>query len=216
MALSKHEEIERKLAADDVDRLSFCQFVWSRAPAVERFLHVAGPDYYHKNADRVVRHRVGKLNDRHELTIKLRTSESSTLSRREINLGFDRDTAPFDVQAFLDTAGFKRAMTIVKDADIFWVRPSDKITLTVVIYDAWRQEEERVTPTNGTPYTRAVRVGQRRFIEVEAEAGSEVTVETAKRHVADWVKALREQFGLGEPLNESLWEIYSGERYDVV
>jgi cell division protein FtsW (lipid II flippase) len=43
-----------------------------------------------------------------------------------------------------------------------------------------------------------------------------VTPEHAKKRVNAWVKEMQVKFGLGEPLNESLYEIYSGKKYQVV
>lgn len=214
MPLSEHDEIERKLAADGVLLAKFMEFVVHRAPtSIERFVHLSSPDYYYSAADgKVLRHRVNP-GQKHELTIKLRKSDQSTFDRREIDLHFSDETSPADVDAFVSLLGYQREFKLVKDCHIFWIRASEKVTLTVVVYDAWREEAvEAWSAVEGT-YKKRVERGRRRFIEVEAEKGSDVTVDTAKRHVSDWVKALRSELNLAEPLNESLYEIYSGKKY---
>lgn len=200
--LSEHDEIECKFDATDVSVTAFRGYCMKELE-VERFLHVVEhPDDYYKNAEgHVVRHRIDPPEQRHELTVKKRKSASSTRDRHEIDLHFAAKTGTKDVGAFLETIGFTKHMTIVKDAHIFWTQLTPSLKATFVIYDAWRADKPN---------------DDRRFIEIEAEKGSDVTPDTAKRHINAWVKALQEQFGLGEPLNDSLWEIFSGEKYATV
>lgn len=197
--ISEHNEIEAKLDAPFVSFDAFKKFALGTL-GVERYEVITGtPDVYYEAGANVVRHRINP--SRHELTVKRRTSTGSTRDREEIDLHFAKKTQPEDTAAFLRAVGFKEAFTLVKEAHIFWVRLSPQLQATFVIYDVWRAEE----PTK-----------KRRFVEIEAEKGSPCTPETGKRHVRAWVKKLQDRFDLGEPLNESLYEIYSGKRYQSV
>jgi adenylate cyclase class IV len=201
--ISEHNEIEAKMAAGTVDTDRFLKWMFSQ-PYIERYIHVTGPDRYYENGPNVVRHREDRADGRHELTVKLRKSDGSTRDRLEIDLHFGKKTKPKDVDAFLKATGFTKVFTLVKEAHIFWVRLTDDVLTTFVIYDVWRDkgDGEKTEP--------------HRFIEVEVEKGSDVTADTAKRHLRAQVKLLQAQFELSEPLNESLYEIYSGKKYQQV
>ena len=197
--ISEHNEIEAKMAAEGVAFDVFKRYIMETYE-VERYEVVAGtPDVYYESGANVVRHRINP--GRHELTVKRRTSTGSTRDRLEVDLHFGKKTNPEDVGAFLRAVSFEEAFTICKEAHIFWARLSPQLQATFVIYDVWRAEE---------PGKR------RRFIEVEAEKGSPCTPETAKRHVRRCVSNLQGRFKLAEPLNDSLYELYSGKRYQSV
>lgn len=193
--VSEHQEIEAKFAADSVSADVFRAYCNAHLQVIEYKLVEEAPDDYYKSGANVVRERHGP----HELTVKRRKTESSTRDRQEVDLHLDRDK-PKDVAAFLEAVGFQKVFRLVKTAHIFWARLSPNLVGTVVWYQVWRADK---------PQERRV------FVEVEAEKGSDVTPDTAKRHVREQVKALQDEFKLAEPLNESLWEIYSGERYQV-
>lgn len=201
--ISEHDEIEAKMAADNVNVAEFKRWM-TAGMELESYLHIIGPDRYYESGSNVVRHREDRKDGRHELTVKRRKSDGSTRDRLEIDLHFGKKTKPKDVDAFLKATGFTHVFTLVKEAHIFWVRLTDNITVTYVIYDVWREGKD------------GEKLDTKRFIEVEAEKGSEVTAETAKRHLRTLVKGLQAQFNLAEPLNESLYEIYSGKRYQQV
>jgi hypothetical protein len=101
----------------------------------------------------------------------------------------------------LSATGFIKVFTLWKKAHIFWVQLTPRLEATFVIYDV---------QIEGDPSS------CKRFIEIEAEKGSAVTPETAKRHVNACVADLRSTFKLAEALNDSLYEIYSGKRYQTV
>jgi len=197
--ISDQNEIEAKLAADHVNIEAFKKWMFTNRN-IEKFVEITSPDTYYEQGDRAVRQRGDDDDAHHELTIKLRKNENSTRDRVEIYLKFSPDTSAFNVRCFLEAAGFKRVFTLTKTAHIFWVRHSDNFKMSYVIYDVWK--------VGGLDKPR-------RFIEVEAEKGSNVTVETAKRRVREAVRELRDMFALGEPLNDSLYEIYSGKKYQV-
>jgi adenylate cyclase class IV len=201
--VSEHDEIEAKLAADNVSVSEFRRWM-SAEVGLEQYLHIIGPDHYYESGPNVVRHREDRKDGRHELTVKRRKSGGSTRDRLEIDLHFGKKTKVDDVAAFLKATGFTHVFTLVKEAHIFWVKVTENITVTYVIYDVWRDAGD------------GKKLDCKRFVEIEAEKGSDVTADTAKRHVRSLVRTLQQQFRLGEPLNESLYEIYSGKRYQSV
>lgn len=201
--ISEHNEIEAKMSADHVPFDAFRRFI-AAFPGMDQYIHIVGPDRYYESGVNVVRHREDRKDKRHELTVKRRKSDGSTRDRVEIDLHFGKKTAPKDVDAFLLATGFTKVFTLVKEAHIYWVQLTDNLKATFVIYDVWKEDDD------------GKRSDLRRFIEVEAEKGSAVTAETAKRHLRSQVKLLQAQFGLGEPLNDSLYELYSGKKYQTV
>lgn len=207
--ISKHNEIEAKLAADDVTLDDFRFFMNDNN--FTRYELVSGPDTYYEQGDNVVRHRMDRRDGRHELTVKRRKSADSTRDREEIDLHFDQETEPRDVDAFLKATGFVPVFTLVKVAHIYWLEV-EGIPLTVVFYEVW-QQEPRPLPC---PILNQPVPGARRFIEVEAEKGADVKKGDAKAVINRWVRRFQEHLGVGEPLNESLYEIYSGKRYQSV
>lgn len=191
--IDHHNEIEAKLDAPHVSDKQFRDFMSDQE--VTRYERIISPDGYWESGSNVVRQR-GE-DSGHELTVKRRKSAGSTRDREEIDLFFSQRTTNKDVEAFLRATGFTLAFTLRKDSRIYWVQLTPSLEASFVLYDVWKDQETK----------------PRRFIEVEAEKGSNVTVETAKRHVQQQVKALQGAFGLGEPLNDSLYEIYSGRKY---
>lgn len=202
--LSEHEEIEAKLEADSVNREVFEAWIWNRYK-VTKLLRGGGPDTYYENAaGAVVRHRIAGDGSHHELTVKKRRSGISTRSRVEVDLHFGKKTQPDSVEAFLEATGYERKLQLMQDATVLWIQEvgvRGAVPLAVSIYDVWR-------------VTAPVK-SRRRFVEVEAEKGSDVLRSTALIAVEDVVKVLREEFGLAEPLNVSLWELYSGSKYQL-
>lgn len=193
--INQDNEIEAKIAADNVDLANF--MVWCEQQKPHRYKFVNSPDYYYGQNGNVVRHRVNSQ-DSHELTVKKRKSGSSTRDRLEIDLKFAETTKADDVTSFLLATGFNLEFSLRKEAHIYWFTEG-KTHLSVVIYDVFCE---------GFP--------DRRFIEVEAEKGSDVTVEHAKKRVNAWVKDFQDCFHVGDPLNDSLYEIYSGNKYQMV
>lgn len=204
--ISEHNEIEAKMAADGVANDAFWQ--WMVQKRFWKSEIVAGPDTYYERDDSVVRHRSDRRDGSHELTVKRRKSTKSTRDREEIDLHFAKRTQGKDVDAFLKATGYTPVFTLVKIAHIFWVEDDD-VPLTVVIYDVWQQPP-------GKPPLKRPPADAKRFIEVEVEKGSTIAKFYAKTVLDKWVKELRQQFGLSEPLNDSLYEIYSGKRYSTV
>ncbi len=195
------QEIEAKLAADNVEIAEFVKWIAKLEPVESKIVKDSPDDYYKGDVSTsVVRHR-GVPGD-HELTVKRRKSGSSTRDREEIDLRFAKTTTHREVGQFLRATGYQKVFQLMKEAYIYWVKPTPNITLVYVIYDVWDTEEGSKS--------------SKRYIEVEAEKGSKVTPDTAKRYVREAVTEMQAKFRLGEPLNESLYEIFSGDRYSSV
>lgn len=208
--ISEHDEIEAKMGADHVRLGDFLDFMFDQVGPrggweLDKYEVVTGPDHYYERDGAVVRHRQDRKSGAHELTVKRRKSATSTRDREEIDLRFAKKTPPESVTAFLLATGYKHVFTLTKKAHIFWIKMSPKLHATVVIYDVWQE----------APKDPAV-LAPRRFIEVEAEKGSDVTPDTAKRRVRFAVEEMQRKLKLGEPLNDSLYEIFSGMRYPSV
>lgn len=210
--ISQHDEIEAKMEADNVSLASFYDYMFGKVGPepqgcweLDRYEVITGPDHYYERDGAVVRHRQDRKDGSHELTVKRRKSTTSTRDREEIDLHFASKTAPESVTAFLRATGYKHVFTLTKKAYIFWVKMSPALHATVVMYDVWKT----------TPYDPAW-AAPRRFVEIEAEKGSDVTPDTAKRHVRVAVEAMQRQLKVSAPVNESLYEIFSGKRYASV
>lgn len=207
--IDEHNEIESKLDAKQVLVRDFKTFMTGQEQrgelVIEKYEHVLGNDVYYEQGDNVIRHRYDDNYGWQELTVKRRKTSSSTRDRLEIDLRFADKTKYDSVQAFLVATGFKPVFKLIKDAHIFWVRLTPSLTATFVLYESWQPDLAKMA---GHP--------RRRFIEIEMEKGSDITVETAKRHLSTWVKAVQWHFGLDGVMNESLYEIYSGKRYQTV
>lgn len=200
--VSNTTEIEAKLAADHVTFEAFEAFI-EKTFEVEDKIEVLGPDDYYTNGKQVLRHRKDRSDGSHELTIKQRKSETSTRDRLEIDLKFKtKATSEAEVAEFIDALGYTKVFTVIKNAIIYDIQATSRLAISLVIYDCWIVGKKAKS--------------LKRFIEIEASKGSDVTHETAKRHVREWCNELRYKFELGEPLNQSLWEIYSGKPYPMV
>lgn len=201
--ISHHDEIEAKLDAQKVDLNTFLG--WARQlEDVDRMEHCQNtPDDYYECGEAVVRHR--GVEGRHELTVKRRKSATSTRDREEIDLFFSDRTPHESVGAFLRATGYTHALRLSKsNIYIFWVKPTPNITLVYCIYDVWDESG----PSRFS----------KRFVEVEVEKGSNVTPETGKRYLRDAVAAMQKALKpyVGDVVNESLYEIFTGKRYSSV
>lgn len=194
----QHSEIEVKLDASAVDRGSFLLFCASRFP--DRYISIKGPDWYWQQGDNVVRHRHSE-HGAGELTVKRRRSTSSTLNRLEVDLMFANGQKVEDVETFLEASGWKRSFGLFKHADIFYFDDCP-VPMTIVYYKVCRID----------PNERDWRY----FVEIEAAKGSSATVKESMAAVDEWRHVLQKSFRLGDPVNESLWEIYTGKRGRVL
>lgn len=193
--LNKHDEIEVKLPADDVNEDDFVKWAYGKKP--HRFLEVEGPDLYYKQGENVVRHRIPPIGTS-QLTVKSRKSNQSTKDRLEVDLGFDADTTAYDVEVFLKNAGFEVEFELYKRALIFWYKKGNQ-ELDVSYYIVTKI-------VNGKPTV------SRKYIEIEASKHSKVTPDTAKRYLKEWTDDLNTFLKKElKPINKSLYEIFKEE-----
>jgi hypothetical protein len=195
--MEKHSELELKFSAEAVDVDKFR--VWCMGLNPVGYKTRAYPDNYYRNGDAVVRHRGWPLPGG-ELTVKRRKSAHSIIDRQEINLRFDAETSRKDVMAFLEATGWALEFTLLKHfSHVFWFKHGEA-TVCVSLYEVSRAD------TKDT----------RRFLEVEVERDSEVTEARARNLLGVWGGAAANEFDLDEPMNDSLYEVYSGRRYASV
>jgi hypothetical protein len=197
---AEHRELEIKLAADGVHTDTFKTWCFERDPS--RYLHVTGPDTYYTQGKNVLRHRQPGQGGPGELTVKRRTSKTSTKDRLEIDLRFDPNTSLEDVRRFLLATGWTPAFTVIKDCHIFW-------------FEEWKPGVEAVLYDVRCVLPSGKETKPRRFVEFEihkADSNHPKALTTLK----DWENMARDQFSFGETMTESLYEIYSGKRYGLI
>lgn len=193
----KFSEIEYKWAADHVPIDQFNDWMFELAPPIRlrRYNEVTGTDTYFCKGNQVIRQREdGNLP--HCLTIKLRRSTESIANRVEVDMFVDEE--PNVSSKFLDLLGFKPEIAIIKTSYIHSIHDSD-VGVTTVIYD--------VDVVIGKQQKR------RRFIEIEIDKQDGLSVQKAMRVLGRWKKKMEKAFELGEPLNQSLFELYTGKNY---
>lgn len=201
MSLRHHNEIESKYAAEGTSLENFLRFGIYLEP--DRYAHVSGPDVYYEQGDNVVRHR--HSGGAGELTVKRRTTSRSTTNRREIDLKFSDGMVVADVEAFLLLSGWKKAFTIIKDCYIFWTRPDEtRPQASIVMYDAWKLGDA------------GEEIDRRRFLEVEIEKENDLSAERAQVCLRSWCQYVTFSLNIDQkPLNDSLYELYSGKKYQI-
>lgn len=194
--VNKFRELEIKLRVP-VLGMETAFIEWMSTVGASQYVRVTGQDVYWEKAGSVIRHRLNGATGG-EITVKNRTSENSTVDRVEIDLFLSKETAPEDVSAFMTLSGYQPAVAITKTSHIFTVSQDD-CEITVVYYE--------VTDDLGSfPKTA--------YVEVEINKDADVKVSTATRILREWQDRLTER-GL-EPVEGSLWEIFSGKRYASV
>lgn len=195
--ISECDELELKFDANKIVVDEFIKFCYGLRP--ESFKTVTGPDSYYSIGDAIWRHRA----DSRELTQKRRKSGVSSQDRLELDLIYDSSMAPAFIDNFLVISGFKPEFVLTKTAHIFYVQKAGH-KFSLVIYDVNKVENGKLTEPH-------------RYIEIEIDKKAVVTADRAKVLLREWKQELQRAFkNLDEPLNESLYEIYSGTRYPTV
>jgi adenylate cyclase class IV len=191
--LGPHNEIELKFRLqlrEDTRRI----IEWCQDQKAYRVEKVKGYDRYYRQGENVVRHRCdGKAGT---LTVKKRTDLNSTTNRVEVDLHFDDKITEKDVQAFLLASGWVFELELLKSATIFWYGHDD-YSMTIVVYG--------IHHNGATDH----------YLELEIEKGSDVSIKYAKELLNYWSSKINKALPgvLSAPLNDSLYEIYSGKRY---
>lgn len=192
----KQSEIESKFAADKVSWEDFAAWAGKLNPVHEQ--RVGGVDTFYRQGKNVLRHRVGALDDLHELTTKILTSKKSSTLREEPEVHLN--SSPEDVEYLLESVGWKKELAIDKMSLMFDVIDNG-VKIEFCIYDA-----------RGIA-GKALKKPEQRFIEVEVEKNADIPVEEALQIVHKWENRLRAQFGLAKPMNGSLYDAFGGKGY---
>jgi adenylate cyclase class IV len=193
VALNK--EIEIKWSGESVERSIFNKAIRKYAKGKKFSKVVAvGFDYYYTSKNGyVMRHRHGA--NTNELTVKARISEQSTTVRKETNIKIAKSASPIQIQEFCKELGFGKVLPVYKDCDIYFIQDG-KYLVDVVWY--------RVS-CNRVNHPRV-------FLEVEVHNAPE---RASLAILNKWKAFMLKNFELNDKdvINESLYEIYSGNRY---
>jgi len=200
--MDRFSELEYKWDATGVPVDHFAAWAMNLSPF--KYLRIKAPDFYWTQGENVIRHRHDS--GAGTLTVKGRKSSDSITDRVEIDLQFGPNVKGRDVPAFLKATGWKMQLWLAKDAHIFWFSPELGITITLALYDVNRVFGNLQTFPPPS----------RRFLEVEIEKTSSIDEERAKNVLDSWRNALTNEFKLSQPLNLSLYEIYSGNKYRII
>jgi adenylate cyclase class IV len=179
------KEIETKYDASEIKMEDFLKIV-EQLPIRKKLLVSSYDDYYTNDKGDFVRYRHN--NDRGELTVKRKLSETNNNERVEVNLPTHGDNLP-TVSKFLGLLGYEHNFSIYKTCNIFW---TDKVDLVYyVVMDKEFKEK-------------------RRFIEIEADEELDwESEEQAWEEILKYEKLL-EPLGITPKnrLRKSLFEIF--------
>jgi len=193
--MDNHSEIEAKFRADTVSLGDFLGFMAVHY-GFKKYKVVSGTDVYHTRGEDVVRHRYDGEKALSTLTVKKRKSAESIADRHEVDLPLRDDVQVRDVKAFLKLTGWEPLFSIEKTSYIAHVQMGAHVAC-LALYDVWA--------LNAPEHEQ----GSNRFLEVEIEKDSSCTPEEAERFLQQWIEEIRGEFNLGDPSNQSLFEIYS-------
>jgi len=187
-----HSELEIKMDAEKVDLHSFLSWCFAKGPS--SYKYIASPDTMYSNGNgNIIRHRYSADGEFNQTTVKLRKSSKSIKNRLEIDLDYASHIAVDDVQQFLLYTGWKEEFTLQKSAWVFFFEE-----VSVAIYTVYRKD---------LPKTK------RTFLEVEINKHLNSDTSKCELILEQWRKDISKLFNVSKPLNESLWEIFSGKKY---
>lgn len=219
MEKPEYREIEIKVAADSVTKESFVEYVKMAYPGA-KMKEVTGIDVYFRNDQgHVIRFRDSV--DYKELTVKKRSSRHNTLNRLEIDLKIEKASNFNDVVAFINSLGFSRQMTVIKDTLIFDVEElGNEQTPKKAEYDKWYTPHFGIVPGTIVLYNaysinpQGIQSKNYRFIEIEVDKAHSFD-EYATNAIDKALLELRDGLadGIDEPINQSLYEFFTGDSY---
>lgn len=195
--MDPHSEIELKFISEKSYIKPFLCWAMDMAFGPSRYVHVKCPDIYYRRGDDVLRHRHSE--GAGELTVKLRKSVTSTTDRVEIDWKFADSMKYEDIAALLLATGWEVDLRLDKDAHVFWF-DEPNFTSTLSIY---------------TVNNKDVKNSERTFIEIEIEKSSNLDPQQALFELNEWGVVLMQEFLLEKPINQSLYEIYTGKKYKL-
>lgn len=181
-------------------RDEFIQRCMKESPS--SYKYVEGTDYYYRQGVNVI--RIRSDGEKSQMTVKQRKSTDSTTDRVEVDLDFAQETSLEHVQRFVMATGFKSDVILHKGSHI-WNFRYPGFEVCVALYDVEEYEEGKLE-----------RKGEvRTFLEVEVEKSSKISAEDAVKVLENWSSKFESDFPIDGPLNDSLYEIYSGNQYTM-
>lgn len=203
--MNKNIEIELKYAAAHVAPDAFKAKVRELFTDAAKIEHISMrrtlDTFYLMPNDVKIRHRrVSDKDNKGELTIKSRKSESSTLERKEIDLPVADNS---NVPSFMEACKAKELFTLGKDYELFVIKYPE-YSLDVVMYDAYRVKVDSL----GEPF-KTHAYSEVRFLEVEVHKDSLVSADEAMEIVGRVGRTISKALKLGAPLNASLFECFN-------
>jgi hypothetical protein len=207
-----NREFELKFRAPDVTSRQFVRWAANFA-FMSGYKHVVSNDVYYRQGQNTLRFRENEKKVGSELTVKLRTSKKSTMNRIEIDLPLSKRVDDDTAKAFLEATGWKPELELEKSSYIVrlhnYSTPWDDAPPVAVL------ALYAVKPIK--PVRAAL---EDWFLEVEIEKESIESTKsgfkTAERYLGWWESVLKTEFNLGKPLNKSLYEIYTGNKYRTI
>lgn len=174
------------------------------------FIKDALDTFYDLNGS-VLRHRRLRGHPDGELTLKARTSSSSMLERKEIDLLL----AGGDVPTLMEMLGATNLITLRKDYLLYnfdlsgTIESKENLHLDFVRYDAFPVDAYTPLYDNVEDFRKNhSEIKTVSFIEVEVCKNSNLSVEEGIELIGNLGKKMTNFFGLGKPLNVSLFETF--------
>lgn len=210
--MDKYSEVEVKFAADHVTPEHMQGFVDEQPLEynVDNYRYALGTDVFYrlgtgalrfrKDSVRVLRHMnadgTARLDQSHVtscLTVKQRKSDDHIIDRREVDLWVGpQDEA--DVTAMVDLLGGNKLFSIKKEYHV-WMLRKGGFHVCLALYD--------VSYPDGKD--------KRRFLEVEIEKDSKCSGFDGGIELRKWELAVKAAMAVGEPINQSLFEMYGSK-----
>lgn len=205
---ASNRELELKFRADDIQPQDFVAWCGSTG-CMTSYRTVKSPDVYYRQGKNVLRFRGQPGGYGATITVKKRTSRRSTTNRLEIDVPVDESVSDEDLKAFLEQTGWEPELSIIKESHI--------IIIDDFVFSEELKGENRSPPVCLAFYTvwdNVDMTSPRSFLEVEVEKA--YVDDRAPIFLELWRRCLTRVFGLPDPLNRSLYELFTGKRYEMV
>lgn len=192
--MDKLVELEAKFEVPHLTTMRVAEWAETIEPSPD-VLHVVGVDTFYSGNGIVLRHRrASPENGSHggapALTYKCRRRPGDIRDRIEIDLFLDESVKEETVAAFVEVMGLKEHFTILKESQIYHYC-LENCTIVMALYDV-------------------IHMGKiRRFLEIEIDKESGISDEKAAELLQGWIDNAQVALGVGDPLNQSLYEMYA-------
>jgi hypothetical protein len=208
---ARNHELELKFKANGVEAGDYIEFMAS-TQCMTGYRRTESPDIYYRQGKNVLRFRGLPSGKGATVTVKLRTSKKSTSNRIEIDIPVGPDICDEDVHAFLEATGWRPEVRLFKishiiDIEDFYFSSGGKSPpVCIALYTVCR---EFLNPKGGVRHSKKTT-----FLEVEVE---KAYVDGRAEDVLEkWKAFINNKWDLGEPLNQSLYEYYTGRSYRMM